>query len=242
MRSSRISISVGCVLMTMVVAGCGGGGDDHSDAPSAPSDAGSTDPEIMSVTGAWPGLAEKGLAGLLELTWKGGFYVHGGLNMRGTFEVAGDQITGAGTTGDGVRLQLAATLSEDSLTGTLTAPDGTITAFASIRGESALHTIMRNIDVFCMSSSQSGQYLVAGMVGDPGLDLASVTFSGNGTPGHVPLTYNLYDEKDWWVDPYVFISQGAAPQFPLDYVVRLNFKDGTTYDVLRTAREAEVVD
>jgi hypothetical protein len=226
----------------MVIAGCGGGDDDHSEAPYGHGDADNTDPDILNVTGAWPGLAEKGLDGLLELTWKGGFYVHGGLNIRGTFEVSDGRITGAGTASGGQRLQLAATLTEDSLSGTLTAPDGTVTPFAAIRGGSALHVIMRSMDIFCMTSSQDRQYSVAGMVGDPDLNLASVTISGNGTAGHSPFTYNLYGRQDWWTDPNIFISQGTAPRFPLDYVVRLNFKDGTTYDVLRTVREAEVVD
>ena len=63
----------------------------------------------------------------------------------------------------------------------------------------------------------------------PGSDKEGITGDTCDSDGDPILALSM--EKDFISDPNIFVSQGTEPEFPLDYTVHINFKDGTSQDV-----------
>lgn len=101
----------------------------------------------------------------------------------------------------------------------------------------------RSADAFCSYFTASDQYYVQAYVRDPSHVLEAIDLTGDGISGTRRLTYNLYPQHpgEWWSDPSVFISQGAAPTFPLNYVFHLRCKGGLTENVSRSVNGWETV-
>lgn len=91
------------------------------------------------------------------------------------------------------------------------------------------------VEIFCVRfdavtwGKENDEYYVEAYIIDTDHIIESANMSGDYISATVQFTYNLYSRHPgwWWTNPNVFISEGAEPNFPLNYTVNINFKDGT---------------
>jgi len=95
------------------------------------------------------------------------------------------------------------------------------------------------VEIFCSRFKENDDYYVQAYIVDTDHIIESANMSGDYISGTVQFTYNLYSRHpgEWWTNPNVFISEGAEPNFPLNYTVNINFKDGTMQYVSKSVNE-----
>jgi hypothetical protein len=86
------------------------------------------------------------------------------------------------------------------------------------------------VDIFCNRWPNDSYYVQGGIV-DPNKIIRSASIIGSNINESIPFVYELYRPGEWWTESSIFVSQGAEPNFPLSYTVRIWFKDGTFQEV-----------
>ena len=96
--------------------------------------------------------------------------------------------------------------------------------------------IIASVSVITVRFQTNDMYYVEGFFDDPQSIVQSASISGSNIVGTSPFSYNLYPQHpgEWWTNPNIFISQVTPPNFPLNYVVHIIFKDGTSSDIAKT--------
>ena len=107
--------------------------------------------------------------------------------------------------------------------------------------------VVVNADVICVLDRATGKYILAAQLDDHGQIVSSATLTGDLLTGSYELSDTLFPEEtdEWWTDyrsADFVISTGAAPTFPLNCTIDIDFSNGASESVDRIVKRYYEVD